>query len=203
MDTALQVGDQVLVVPRNGGGSVYQGAVASASDSERVIDLTIADFPVILRGDRAVLVRIDGESRLAAEAAFFGQAGRAAARFQLLSAWRVIERRIFPRFETSLRATVQAPAGGLEQDGRVVDMSEGGLRLHTRKPMTGAVEVTIHEGSDSIRLVCDVRGSSQDGGQAQLRLRFRELSNEQRRFVHRMVTALQALNEHGRNLLAS
>ena len=61
-------------------------------------------------------------------------------------------------------------------------MSQGGLRVRTRRPAAGLVEVLVHEGTDGMRLPCDVADQA-----TELRLRFRELAPEQRRFVHRMV----------------
>lgn len=193
----------MLVVPRNGGGVVYQGQAASlAAAGPHVLDLTIADLQELCRGDRAVLVRFDGDSKLAAEAVFIGLAGRTSRRFQMLGDWRVIERRIFPRFDTKLRATIFSD-GAVPRDGKVLDMSEGGLRVLTSGPAAGAVEVLIHEGIEGVRLGCDVVGARREGHATELRLRYRELSVSDRRFVRRMVSALQALSEHGRDLLAS
>lgn len=192
----------MLVVPRRGAGAVYHGE-ADAPPSRQQLDLTVADPPEFLRGERAVLVRLQGESRLAAEAAFVGRSSLTSCRFQLLSAWRLIERRIFPRFETNLRADVRNLQDGLTQEGKVLDMSQGGLRVRTRRPAAGLVEVLVHEGTDGMRLPCDVVGSNVADQATELRLRFRELAPEQRRFVHRMVATLQALDEHGRDLLAS
>jgi hypothetical protein len=202
MEPPLAAGDQVLVVPRSGGGAVYHGA-AGVSPSSQLLELTVADLPELQRGERAVLVRLQGESRLKAEAAFIGRSSPTSSRFQLLGAWHVIERRIFPRFETNLRADVRNLQDGLTQEGKVLDMSEGGMRVRTRRPAAGPLEVLVHEGTDGMRLTCDVVGSNVTGQTTELRLRFQNLAPEQRRFIHRMVTTLQALDEHGRNLLAS
>jgi PilZ domain len=61
----------------------------------------------------------------------------ASSRFQLVSGWRPIERRIYPRYETNVRVDIRNVHDGLTQEGTIVDMSEGGLRVETRRPVQG------------------------------------------------------------------
>ena len=204
MELDPEPGDLVLMLSRGGDRTVHQSRVSTVLAGGVALDLRSEDgqaYPVERR-ERLVVVLVRGDVRHASEAVVMATAGDQL-RVQLLTPWAVVERRLFPRFETSLRVLISPPgANDPLIPGRVLDLSAGGIRLVVPRPVPTEVDVIVH-GESGTRLPAEVIRSQRVGKEFDLRTRFLPLSTMQRRFVYDMVSALQALNEHGRNLLAS
>lgn len=204
MEPPLSPGEVTLVLPRDGSRALYQGVIEQPLANGAALDISIEDTPdhSFQRRDRVVLVVLRGDSRFAAEAIIMASGEATVIRAQVLSPWRFIERRLFPRFETSMRVQVTPTEGADFIDARVLDMSSGGMRLAVDRTIEGTIDVIVH-GRDGIRIPCDVIASKRTNREFEIRVRFQNLTQGQRRFVQEMVSALQTLSERGRNLLAS
>ena len=157
-----------------------------------VVELSVAGLPPLARGDRAVLVWLSGSDRASAEAVFVAAAAPEASRFQLLSSWRRLERRGDAGFETNVRVDIRNIRDGLAQEATLLDVSEAGLHVETRRPLQGAVQALIHEGAESTRIPCDVVETTTRGQRTETRLRFRDLSDEQVTFIERIALTYDA-----------
>lgn len=204
MQPPLAQGEMMLVLPRDGTRALYQAVIAQPLANGAALDISLEGTPdhEFQRRDRVVLVVLRGDSRYAAEAIVVAVGNGTVIRAQLLSAWRFIERRLFPRFETSMRVQVTPAEGADSIEGRVLDMSSGGLRLAIDRAIQGEIDVIVH-GRDGIRIPCNVIACRRTGREFEVRTSFHPLSPAQRRFVQDVVSALQTLSERGRNLLAS
>ncbi|MCZ2108812.1 MAG: PilZ domain-containing protein [Dehalococcoidia bacterium] len=204
MEPPLAPGEMVLLLPRDGSRALLHAVIQQPLANGAALDISMEGAPgrAFERRDRVVLVVLRGDSRFAAEAIVVATSGMAGIRVQLLSPWRFIERRVFPRFETSMRVQVTSANGNELADARLLDISSGGMRLSADHAIDGRIDVFIH-GRDGIRLPCDVIACRPTGRLFEVRARFCDLGQGQHRFVQDMVSALQALNERGRNLLAS
>lgn len=113
--------------------------------------------------------------------------------FALTSRWHGLDLRSAPRYRLDLGVRVSSVLGQSRQDGKIVDVSLGGLAVRVpTKPGGGAVEVEINHDGFRSRLRCEIVDSVAEESSVLLRLRYAELNHVQLAFIRRLVTSALA-----------
>ncbi len=136
------------------------------------------------------LVALHGNVRMTQLAAYIGHSQRAVA-FRSLGPWEPVYRRKYPRYRADYRVEVRSVLGNSRQDGRMVDISMGGMAVRVgSRPGGRQVQVRVWAGAFSSELLCMVVGSEEEEAGVLLRLQYVELLPAQRAFVRQVIEEL-------------
>ena len=184
-------GTPVTVVLRSTQPAQWAGEVAAVRDGGLAVRIDGA-MPAWDPDAEYVLVALDGTRRMTQRAAYIGHTERAVA-FRSLGPWQQVYRRQYPRYRAEYRVEVRSVLGSSRQDGRMVDISMGGMAVRVpSRPGGRQVQVRVWAGAFSSELLCAVVGAEEQDGEVLLRLQFVELLPAQRAFVRQVVEELAA-----------
>lgn len=184
-------GTPVTVVLRSGTPAQWPGEVAAVRDGGLAVRIE-GPMPAWDAGAQYVLMALDGSLRMTQPAAYIGHTERAVA-FRSLGPWQPVYRRQYPRYRADYRVEVRSVLGSSRQDGRMVDISMGGMAVRVpARPGGRQVQVRVWAGAFSSELLCAVVGAEELGEEVLLRLQFVELLPAQRAFVRQVVEELAA-----------
>lgn len=182
-------GTPVTVVLRSAQPAQWPGEVAAVREGGVAVRIAGAMPEWDPRGTY-VLVALDGSTRVSQPAAYMGHSERAVA-FRALGPWQPVDRRAHPRFAANYRAEVRSVLGNSRQDGRLVDISMGGMAVRVgSRPGGRQVQVRVWAGPFSSELLCMVVGAEEDESGVVLRLQYTDLLPAQRAFVRQVVEGL-------------
>ncbi|GIW18574.1 MAG: hypothetical protein KatS3mg064_1731 [Tepidiforma sp.] len=182
-------GTPVTVVLRSRDPAQWPGEVAAVRDGGVAVRIAGA-MPAWDPNGTYVLVALDGSVRVSQPAAYIGHTERAVA-FRSLGPWQPVDRRAHPRFAANYRAEVRSVLGNSRQDGRLVDISMGGMAVRVgSRPGGRQVQVRVWAGPFSSELLCMVVGAEEDENGVVLRLQYTDLLPAQRAFVRQVVEGL-------------
>jgi len=137
---------------------------------------------VVLRGDNKYIAA--GDVTVAADGAAW---------LRLTSAWQVMNRRRNSRYPARMAATVICLESHASQQGRVLDISHGGLRVELPvQPGPGELLIKLNWQRAAVLLPAIMAGWDDTDEGGQLRVRFGELDAEQRHFIDDLVAYLSA-----------
>jgi hypothetical protein len=189
MDGVPSAGTPVTVVLRGNKPAQWPGRVAAVRDGGIAVQLA-GEMPSWDATAQYVLVAVDGDVRLTQRVAYIGHTERAVA-FRSQGGWQRMDRRSYPRYRADFRVEVRSVLGGSRQDGRLVDISMGGLAVRTEsRPGGRQVQVRIWAGAFSSELLCTVLRADEQDNCVVLRLQYVELLPSQRAFVRQVIDGL-------------
>ena len=185
MELTLTVGTALAVVQKSTPPMQREGVVAAVKRSALAIRFA---GPVSWNEtDEIVLIVSVAANRYRATARYVASQGAVYA-FALTTAWQPLNLRSTPRYRVDLYAKVCSVLGQSRQDGRVVDLSLGGMAVWVpSKPGGGAIEVMITAGGFTSHLPCEVLAARPQTSGVIIRARFGELDQVQRAFVRQLV----------------
>lgn len=182
-------GTPITVVLRSAEPSQWPGEVAAVREGGVAIRLA-GEMPAWDPSATYALVALDGSVRMTQPVAYIGHSERAVA-FRSLGPWQPVYRRKYPRFRADYRVEVRSVLGNSRQDGRMVDISMGGMAVRVgSRPGGRQVQVRVWAGAFSSELLCMVVGAEEDGDGVLLRLQYVELLPAQRAFVRQVIEGL-------------
>lgn len=142
--------------------------------------------------DEVVLIMSTPSNRFRATGRYLASQGEVCA-FALTTPWRPLNVRSSPRQRANLHARVTSILGQSRQDGRVIDVSLGGMGIWLPvKPGGGAIEVMITSEGFTSHLRCEVVSSTARDQGVVLGVRYAELNHVQETFVRQLVATLAA-----------
>ena len=202
MDISVIAGTALAVIQKSAPPVQRQGVVAAVKQSALAIRF---DAPVAWNEtDEIVLIVSIAANRFRATGRYVASRGEVYA-FALSTPWQPLNLRSAPRHRTDLYTQVSSVLGQSRQDGRVIDVSLGGMAVWVpTKPGGGAVELMITSGGFTSHLRCEVLSSVPQKSGVVLRVRYAELNQVQRAFVRQLVataatTELAAADEATRD----
>jgi hypothetical protein len=111
--------------------------------------------------------------------------------FRAAAAWRRVESRQSARIRVDLQAEVRSVLGQSRQEGRVVDVSLGGLAVRVPvKPGGREIEVIVRFGGYGSSLPCRVVSVTNEDSAVLLHLEFQALTPPQKAFIRNLVGTL-------------
>ncbi|MFN8508131.1 MAG: PilZ domain-containing protein [Dehalococcoidia bacterium] len=189
MESYIDAGERFVLVRTSFKPPQQVQALALRVDGSLIaFESAAADFGAESEPARAVVLRGDNKY-IAAGDLTAGPGGEAV--LQLTSAWQVMNRRRNSRYATRMAATVICLESHASQQGRVLDVSHGGLRVELPvQPGPGSLLIKLNWQRKAVLLPAAVAGwdDTDDGGQ--LRVKFGELDPEQRRFIDELIEFL-------------
>lgn len=201
MSEITRADEPIAVILRSDGGSrTWKGTTAGCSSNAVAAVLESPGFPA---GDGQVLVvaGVRGSRRFA-PAAFVRVHGGAHI-FRLLGEWRPFDVRASKRFRVDLPAQVTALLGGARHEGRVMDVSAGGMAVAVQtSPVGRDLEVALVFDGYGAHLPCRLVGAELWRSGQLLHLQFAALTIAQQAFIRNLLALLRQ-QEHYLERLAS
>ena len=145
----------------------------------------------------------EAKSDLVAVGAFSREAAGVAV-FDMLSRFRVFNRRLYKRYPASFKVFVLEE--GIQRAGRalVTDISFAGMRLKVPGPVeSDHISVVIQAFGETVEVACEVQGAIVSGSEFFVRLRYSALNPFQLASLTGILMQLEELENHGPELLAA
>lgn len=189
MDAFPSPGTPVTVILRSPAAAQWPGEVAAVREGGIAVRLA-GEMPEWDPAATYALVALNGNVRMTQLAAYIGHSQRAVA-FRSLGPWQPVYRRKYPRYRADCRVEVRSVLGNSRQDGRMVDISLGGMAVRVgSRPGGKQVQVRVWAGAFSSELLCMVVGADEEEAGVLLRLQYVELLPAQRAFVRQVIEEL-------------
>lgn len=134
----------------------------------------------------------------------FSREAAGVAVFDLLSPFRVFNRRLYKRYPAAFRVFVLEE--GIQRVGRalVTDISFAGMRLKVPAPVeSDHISVVIQAFGETVEVSCEVQGALVSNGEFFVRLRYSALNPFQLASLTGILMQLEELENHGPELLAA
>jgi len=185
MKVSVEAGTALVVIQKGAVPVQREGVVVAVKGT--ALALRIDESAAWSDAAETVLIISHAEGRSRASARYVACQNDVYA-FALTSRWQRLELRSSPRYRLDLGVRVSSVLGQSRQDGKMVDVSLGGLAVRVpTKPGGGAVEVEINRDGFTSHLRCEIVGSVAEESSVLLRLRYAELNHVQLAFVRRLV----------------
>lgn len=145
----------------------------------------------------------EATSDLIAVGAFSREAAGVAV-FDMLSPFRVFNRRLYKRYPTSFKVFVLEEHKQRAGRAIVTDLSFAGMRLRMPAPLeSDHLSVVIQAFGETVEVYCEVLGAIAEEGEFYLRLRYMALNPFQLASLTGILMQLEELENHGPELLAA
>lgn len=145
----------------------------------------------------------EAQSDLIAVGAFSREAAGVAV-FDMLSPFRVFNRRLYKRYAAAFKVFVLEEHKQRAGRAIVTDLSFAGMRLRMPAPLeSDHLSVVIQAFGETVEVYCEVLGAIVEDGEFYLRLRYMALNPFQLASLTGILMHLEELDTHGPELLAA
>ena len=191
MEFSVTAGTALAVIQKSNPPVQREGIVAAVKGATLAIGFAA---PVQWsETDEIVLIARSAATRFRATGRFVASGGDVYA-FALITPWQPLNLRSSPRHQADLHVRVTSVLGQSRQDGRVLDVSLGGMAVWVpAKPGGGAIDVTVAADGFAAKLRCEVLATVPSEPGVVLRVRYDELNAVQQAFVRKLVATAAAM----------